>query len=146
MSRRFHPLLFALALLASLLGALWTMVTMVRLTDPDEQRNVAIVLAALYIASGALVTLLSWLFMRRILQQERPLLALRHGMWGGLFVLSLPVLRWQDALSPLLIVAVLLIIFGLESSLLLRGEQPATRPSPAKGSSPPAKRAPAPHE
>ena len=80
----------------------------------------AIVLFFIFTMAACLMTLLSWKVMQWLRGEDRFLMALRHGMWGGLFFVSLPVLRWLQMLSLLVIGGVLLIIFGLESLILLQ--------------------------
>ena len=58
--------------------------------------------------------------MQYIQGEDRFLMSLRHGMWAGLFLVTLPVLRWLHILTLLVIGGVLLIIFGLESLILLQ--------------------------
>ncbi len=103
--------------------ALWLIAQLVAHTDPDVTRNVAFMLTLIFLASGSFISLLSWGIIRRFWRQDRFLTALRHGAWGGIVVVMLPLLRWYQALSPLVIGAVLLIIFGLESLILIQREQ-----------------------
>ena len=126
---------FTVPLLAALLGALWLIAHLVTTTSPRAWVNVAIVMALLFIAVSSLVALLSWLLMRYLRGEDQQLMALRHGAWGGLFVLLLTVLNWGSLLSPLMVAALLLALISAEAVIMLRGE-----PSGAKA---PAARRPA---
>lgn len=124
----FHPIpmratYFAASLALGAVLTLWLLARMVVHTDPDVPANVGIVLLLLFLTAVSLIGLVSWGLIRRILGEDRFGMALRHGAWAGLFLVLLPVLRWMNALSFLVLGAVLLIIFGLESLLLLQQEQ-----------------------
>lgn len=114
---------FVLASILSLVLAGWLLLRMVIHTDPEVPANVAIVLLLLFLFTASLTSLLSWALVRRLWGEERFAMAVRHGVWAGLFLLLLPVLRWLDTLSVLVIGAVLLIILGLESLILLHQGQ-----------------------
>lgn len=113
---------FVLAFAISIVLSIWMLMRMVINTDPDVTSNVAVVLLLLFCAAASLITLLSWWAIRRWRGEERRAMAVRHGVWGGLLVVALPVLRWMDALSVLVLIAVLLVVFGLESLILLQPE------------------------
>jgi hypothetical protein len=117
---------FVLAFSITTILSVWMMMRMVINTDPDVTSNVAVVLLLLFTAAASVITLLSWWAVRRWRGEERRTMAVRHGVWGGLLVVALPLLRWMDALSVLVIIAVLLVVFGLESLISLQPE-PRTR-------------------
>ena len=114
---------FVVFCLLSIVLSGWMLMRMVIHTDPQVPANVAMVLLFLFLLAGSLTSLLSWAFVRRLWGEERFAMALRHGVWAGFFLVTLPVLRWMNALSVLVIGAVLLIILGLESLILLQQGQ-----------------------
>lgn len=111
--------------LLSLSLAGWLLARMVLHSDPKVPANVMVVLFLLFLLSGTLTSLLSWALLRYLAGSAAPQMALRHGLWGGLFLISLPILRWLGILSVLVVGALLLIFFGLESLLLLQQQQEA---------------------
>lgn len=111
---------FVLGNLVVLILALWFMMRMIINSSPAIPANVGIVLFLLFMVAGSLVSLTSWLLIRRFWQEERFVMALRHGAWAGLFIVTLPLLRWLQVLNLLVAGAVLLVIFGLESLILLQ--------------------------
>lgn len=126
-----------LALLLALLSG-WLLLDRVQTTTPDAPLNVAVVLLLLLLLSGSLLSLLSWGLVRYIWKVERIGQALRHGLWGGLFIVALPVLRWTDALNLMVVGAVLVIFLGLEAIILLQQDQRrALPPPPAEPTAPP---------
>jgi hypothetical protein len=119
-NNRLPAITFIVSLLVVIILSVWLIMRMVINTDPTVPANVAVVLLMLFLAGGSLTSLLSWAVVRRALREDRYAMSLRHGVWGGLFLISLPLLRWLDALSVLVVSALLLIILGLESLLLLQ--------------------------
>jgi len=113
-------LFFTLPLISAALFAFWQFIRMLTTTSPKDNSNVAIVLFLIFIMSACLSSLLSWKVMQRVRGEDRFLMALRHGTWAGLFLVALPILRWLHMLSLLVIGGILLIIFGLESLILLQ--------------------------
>jgi magnesium-transporting ATPase (P-type) len=132
---------FVLAFSVIIILAVWLLLRMVINTDPDVPTNVAVVLLLAFTIAASVITLASWWLIRRFRGEERRAMAMRHGVWGGLLLVALPLLRWMEALSVLVIIAVLLVVFGLESLILLqpepqeRAEEQADEPSvtPSKG-------------
>ncbi len=138
MLKSFRPqtISFVLPLVIAIMLAVWLIMRMVIHTDPDVPANVAVVLLLVFVAAGSLTSLLSWGLIRRIAGEERFGAALRHGVWGGALLVALPLLRWLDALSPLVVGALLLIVCGLESLILLQrgqGDEPGAARDEAGG-------------
>jgi hypothetical protein len=127
-NNRLPAITFVAFLVVVIILSVWLIMRMVINTDPNVPANVAVVLLLLFLASGSLTSLLSWGVTRRVLHEERYAMSLRHGVWGGLFLISLPLLRWLDALSVLVVSALLLIILGLESLLLLQPKKVEDEP------------------
>lgn len=119
---------FTLPLLSLAFFSFWQFIRMVTTTSPENNTNVAIVLFLIFVMAACLSALLSWKVMQQLRGENRFLMALRHGIWAGLFLVSLPVLRWLHMLSLLVIGGVLLIIFGLESLILLQRYSKSTAP------------------
>ncbi|MBA3534804.1 MAG: hypothetical protein H0T73_23070 [Ardenticatenales bacterium] len=114
---------FILSLVLTTVLAGWFLMRMVINTDPEVPANVMVVLLLLFLIVGSLTSLLSWGLIRRLLGTDAYGMSIRHGFWAGLFLIALPILRWLGILSVLVIGAILLVIFGLESLLLLQQGQ-----------------------
>lgn len=113
---------FAFPLTFTAIVSCWLLTRMVTTTSPQIQSNVAIVLLLLFTITGSLVSLLSWKVMQHMWGENRFGMSLRHGMWVGLFLIALPILRWLHILTLLVIGGLLLIIFGMESLIILQQE------------------------
>ena len=131
-----RPLYFVVSLVVTFVLATWLLLRMIITTDPDSATNVAIVLFLLFVVTGTLVTLLSWILIRRFWEADRYGIALRHGAWFALFLVSLPVLRWMDILSLPVAGSVLLVLVGLESLLLLQQGRAGAQPAGAEPETP----------
>lgn len=122
---------FTVPLIALLGLSLWLIIRIVTRSSPDVTANVAVVLALLFLAAGSVVALVSWLLVRALRGELNETMALRHGLWAGLFVVLLPLLRWGSLLNPLMVAALLLVIVSVEAMLMLR-----TTPVRVKGRRP----------
>lgn len=118
-----RSILFAFPQVVIFVLSLWGLAQMVNNTDPDMPYNVAVVLLLIFICTTCLFSLISWRVIRRLWRENRFMMSLRHGMWAGLFLISLPVLNWLEILSVVVIGAVLLVILGMESLIVLQQDQ-----------------------
>ncbi len=116
--------------LAVLLGlALWGLARLVTQSSPDSWVNVLIALLLILVAASSLVAMISWLLIYYLRRENRPQMALRHGVWGGLFVVALPLLRWGSLLNGLMVGALLIALLAAEAWIMVRSEEPTVRRS-----------------
>lgn len=122
-----HPRSFTIGLIVSCLLALWGLRQMLFFSRPNSNENVAIVLLLLFVATASLFALLSHHLLSRFMGGQQRSTALRHGAWAGLIVVVLPLLNWANLLRPLIVIAVLIIVVGVEALLLLRSDHAGQR-------------------
>jgi hypothetical protein len=115
-STAFVFLLFAVAA-----AAIWLGLRLITNTDPDVMVNVVLFLFALFLAFGSLGTLVAWLlWARRWGEPKGYQIAVRQGIWVGLFATLLAALQVWHLFSWLAVGALVLVLGSLEALLLLQ--------------------------
>lgn len=115
---------FTFILLTMMAAALWLGQRQIFSTDPNIPINLIFFLFALFIGAGSLGALLSWaLWARRWAEPKGYRIAIRQGIWVGLFVALIATLLVWQLLSWLAAGALVLVFVGLEALLLLQPER-----------------------
>lgn len=113
-------------------AAIWLGLRLIINTDPTQAVNVIFFVFALFLAFGSLGTLVAWaLWARRWTEPKGYQIAIRQGIWLGLFAALIATLQVWHLLSWLAVGAMVLVLGGLEALLLLQPE-PVTRETAAE--------------
>jgi len=117
---------FAFLMIVITAGAIWLGLRLIITTDPDTSVNVGLFVVALFLAFGSFGALVAWLlWARRWAEPKGYPIALRQGIWVGMFAALIATLQVWQLLSWLAVGAMLLIFGGLEALLLLQPESGA---------------------
>ncbi len=108
-------------------AAIWLGLRLIITTDPTLAVNVILFVFALFLAFGSAGTLVAWtLWARRWAEPRGYRIAIRQGIWVGLFAALIATLQVWQLLSWLAVGAMVLVLGGLEALLLLQPEPVTT--------------------
>jgi hypothetical protein len=114
---------FVFMLIMVTAAAIWLGLRLIITTDPTQAVNVVLFVFALFLAFGSVVALLAWaLWARRWTEPKGYQIAIRQGIWAGLFAAMIATLHVWQLLSWLAVGAMVLVLGGLEALLLLQPE------------------------
>lgn len=107
--------------------AIWLGLRLIITTDPTRAVNVILFVFALFLTFGSVGTLVAWtLWARRWAEPRNYRIAIRQGIWIGLFASLIATLQVWQLLSWLAVGALVLVLGGLEALLLLQPDSLTT--------------------
>jgi hypothetical protein len=112
---------FAFLLITLTAVAIWLGLRLIITTDPDTPVNVGVFVFALFLAFGSFGALVAWLLWARLWAEPKGYrIAIRQGIWVGLFAALIATLQVWQLLSWLAVGALILVLGGIEALLLLQ--------------------------
>lgn len=121
---------FVFMLIMVIAAAVWLGLRLIINTDPTQAVNIILFVFALFLAFGSAGALMAWvLWARRWAEPKGYQIAIRQGIWVGLFAALIATLQVWHLLSWLALGAMILVFGGLEALLLLQPDPVTTETS-----------------